>query len=111
VLTGGEPAAWVIVDAVSRFVPRVVGNIESVWQESFIEGLYDYPHYTRPRDFRGMTVPEVLFSGDHKKIQSWRRKKSLEKTWLQRPDMIERRKMSPEDKKILEEICKGRKTK
>ena len=111
VLTGGEPAAWIIVEAVSRFVPRVVGKIESVRQESFIEGLYDFPHYTRPRDFRGMTVPNVLFSGDHKKIQDWRRRKALEKTWRLRPDMIEQKKLSPEDKKILEEIRKGRKTK
>ena len=111
VLTGGEPAAWIIVDAVSRFVPRVVGNIESVRQESFMEGLYDFPHYTRPRDFGGMTVPDVLFSGDHKKIQDWRRRQALEKTWRLRPDMIERKKISPEDEKILEEICKGRKAK
>jgi tRNA (guanine37-N1)-methyltransferase len=111
VLTGGEPAAWIIVDAVSRFVPRVVGKIESVRQESFIDGLYDFPHYTRPRDFKGMTVPDVLFSGDHKKIQDWRRRKALEKTWRLRPDMIERKKMSLEDKKILEEINIGRKAK
>jgi tRNA (guanine37-N1)-methyltransferase len=111
VLTGGEPAAWIIVEAVSRFVPRVVGKIESVKQESFIEGIYDFPHYTRPRDFRGMNVPNVLFSGDHKKIQYWRRRKALEKTWRLRPDMIEQKKLSPEDKKILEEIRKGRKTK
>ncbi len=111
VLTGGEPAAWVIVDAVSRFVPRVVGKIESVRQESFIEGLYDFPHYTRPRDFAGMTVPEVLFSGDHKKIQDWRRRKALEKTWRLRPDLIDQKKMTPEDEKILEEIRKGRKEK
>lgn len=111
VLTGGEPAAWIIVEAVSRFVPRVVGKIESVRQESFIEGLYDFPHYTRPRDFKGMTVPNVLFSGDHKKIQDWRRRKALAKTWHLRPDMIEQKKLSPEDKKILEEIRKGRKAK
>jgi tRNA (guanine37-N1)-methyltransferase len=111
VLTGGEPAAWIIVDAVSRFIPRVVGKIESVRQESFIEGLYDFPHYTRPRDFGGMTVPNVLFSGDHKKIQDWRRRKALEKTWRLRPDLIEQKKLSPEDKKILEEIRKERKAK
>ena len=111
VLTGGEPAALIVVDAVSRFVPQVVGNIESVRQESFIEGLYDFPHYTRPRDFKGKRVPDVLFSGDHKKIQDWRRKKALEKTWRLRPGMIERNKLSPEDIKILEEIHKGRKSK
>lgn len=111
VLTGGEPAAWVIIDAVSRFIPRVVGKAESVRQESFIEGLYDFPQYTRPRNFRGMTVPDVLFSGDHGKIQDWRRRKALEKTWRLRPDLIKQKELSPEDKKILEEIHKGRKSK
>lgn len=111
VLTGGEPAAWVIIDAVSRFVPRVVGKAQSVRQESFIEGLYDFPQYTRPRNFRGMTVPDVLFSGDHGKIQDWRRRKALEKTWRLRPDMIKQDKLSQKDKKILKEIQKGRKSK
>jgi tRNA (guanine37-N1)-methyltransferase len=111
VLTGGEPAAWVIVDSVSRFVPRVVGKIESVRQESFIAGRYDFPHYTRPRDFRGMTVPDVLFSGDHGRIQDWRRRKALEKTWRFRPDLIKRKELSPEDNQILDEIRKGRKSK
>jgi len=110
VLTGGEPAAWVIVDAVSRFIPGVVGKAESVKQESFIEGLYDFPQYTRPRDFRGMKVPDVLFSGDHVKIQEWRRRKALEKTWRFRPDMIEHKKLSSKDKKVLEEIRKERKS-
>ena len=104
VLTGGEPAAVVIVDAVSRFIPDVVGKIKSVKQDSFYEGLLDFPQYTRPRNFRGMKGPEVLFSGDHKKIEYWRRKKSLEKTWLLRPEMLKDQKLSPEDKKILEEI-------
>jgi tRNA (guanine37-N1)-methyltransferase len=111
VLTGGEPAAWVIIDAVSRLIPRVVGKAESVLQESFIDGLYDFPQYTRPRNFRGMTVPDVLFSGDHGKIQDWRRRKALEKTWRQRPALIKQKKLSPDDKKILEEIHKGRKSK
>lgn len=104
VLTGGEPAAIVIVDAVSRFIPHVVGKIESVKQDSFFEGLFDFPQYTRPRDFRGMKVPEVLLSGDHEKIEYWRRKRSLEKTWLLRPEMLRDKKLSPEDKKILAEI-------
>lgn len=104
VLTGGEPAAIVIVDAISRFIPRVVGKIESVKQDSFFEGLLDFPQYTRPRDFKGMKAPEVLFSGDHKKIEYWRRKKSLEKTWLLRPEMLKDQELSLEDKKILEEI-------
>jgi tRNA (guanine37-N1)-methyltransferase len=111
VLTGGEPAAWVIIDAVSRFIPRVVGKAESVKQESFIEGLYDFPQYTRPRNFRGMMVPDVLFSGDHRKIQDWRRRKALEKTWALRPEMVKQKELSPKDKIILEEIQKGRKSK
>lgn len=108
VLTGGEPAAWVVIDAVSRFIPGVVGKPESVKQESFIEGIYDFPQYTRPRNFRGMAVPEVLFSGDHGKIHEWRRIRALEKTWRLRPDLIEQKKLSPEDKKKLEKIRKGR---
>jgi tRNA (guanine37-N1)-methyltransferase len=111
VLTGGEPAAWVIIDAVSRFVPQVVGKAESVRQDSFIHGLYDFPQYTRPRDFRGMTVPDVLFSGDHKRIQDWRSRKALEKTVRLRPDLIERKKLSPEEIDILEETHKERKSK
>jgi tRNA (guanine37-N1)-methyltransferase len=104
ILTGGEPAAIVVVDAISRLIPQVVGNVESVRGDSFYEGLLEFPQYTRPRNFRGMEVPEVLFSGDHCKIKSWRRKKSLEKTWRQRPDLLESRKLSAEEKKILEEI-------
>jgi tRNA (guanine37-N1)-methyltransferase len=104
ILTGGEPAAIVVVDGISRFIPQVVGNVESVKNDSFYEGLLEFPQYTRPRNFRGMEVPEVLFSGDHSKIKSWRRQKSLEKTWLQRPDILESRKLSAEEKKILEQI-------
>ncbi|MCK4337130.1 MAG: tRNA (guanosine(37)-N1)-methyltransferase TrmD, partial [Candidatus Aminicenantes bacterium] len=83
----GEPAAWVIVDAVSRYIPHVVGKRESVEEDSFQRGVFDHPHYTRPRNFRGMKVPEVLFSGDHKRIEAWRRKKALEKTRAIRPDL------------------------
>ena len=105
VLTGGEPAAFVIIDAVSRLLPDVVGKIESVEHDSFFLGLFDHPQYTRPRDFRGMKVPEVLFSGDHKSIAQWRRKKSIEKTAKFRMDMLEEEgELSPEDLKILEEI-------
>ncbi len=91
VLTGGEPAAVVLVDAVSRFVPDVVGKTESVRTDSFIEGVLDFPQYTRPRDFQGKKVPDVLFSGDHKKIEDWRKKKSLEKTRLKRPDLLDQK--------------------
>lgn len=109
VITGGESAAMVVVEAVSRFVPGVVGKLNSVRHDSFAEGLLDFPHYTRPREFRGMKVPHVLFSGDHNKIARWRRRKSIEKTWLRRPDMLDRRKLSSEDKKMLEEIMRERK--
>jgi len=111
VLTGGEPAAWVIVDAVSRFIPHVVGKAESVRQDSFFNGLFDHPHYTRPRSFRGLKVPDVLFSGDHKRIEEWRGIKALEKTWVFRPDLLGKRKLSREEKKRLEEIQKERKKK
>lgn len=102
ILAGGELAAMVIVDAVSRLVPRVVGKPEAVKNDSFFSGILDFPQYTRPRDFRGMRVPEVLFSGDHRKIEEWRRHKAMEKTWLHRPDLLEGRKFSPDEKKILE---------
>ncbi len=111
VLTGGEPAAWVLIDAVSRFVPLVVGKAVSVKEDSFEEGLYDHPHFTRPRNFRGMKVPEILFSGDHKKIERWRKKRALEKTWRLRPELMEGKELSPEDSEILGEIKKGRKLK
>jgi len=105
VLTGGEAAAFVIFDAVSRLVPDVVGKRESVQQDSFVLGLFDYPQYTRPRDFKGMKVPEVLFSGDHESIAQWRRKKSLEKTAKFRMDLLmEEGELSSEDSQILEEI-------
>jgi tRNA (guanine37-N1)-methyltransferase len=102
VLTGGEPAAWVVVDAVSRFVPGVVGKKESVRRDSFFEGLLDFPHYTRPRNFRGKKVPQVLFSGDHGKIHSWRRRKSLQRTRSLRPDLWKKAELAPEDRKTLE---------
>jgi len=109
VLTGGEPAAIVILDAVSRFVPGVVGKKGSVEQDSFSRGLLDFPHYTRPRDFRGMKVPQALFSGDHRRIAAWRRKKALEKTWLKRPDLLEAVELSPEEGAALDEVRREQK--
>jgi tRNA (guanine37-N1)-methyltransferase len=106
VLTGGEPAAWVIVEAVSRFIPGVVGKQESVRRDSFFGGLLDYPHYTRPRDFGGKKVPGVLFSGNHGKILSWRRRKALEKTRSFRPDLLKKKTPELEDKKMFESIKK-----
>jgi tRNA (guanine37-N1)-methyltransferase len=109
VLTGGEPAAVVVLDAVSRFVAGVVGKEESVRHDSFAEGILDFPHYTRPREFRGLKVPQVLFSGDHKKIERWRRKKALERTLDRRPDLLKDEKLSPEDGALLKEIRNERK--
>jgi tRNA (guanine37-N1)-methyltransferase len=109
VLTGGEPAAVVVVDVVARFVPGVVGRGESVRHDSFAEGRLDFPQYTRPRDFRGMKVPQVLFSGDHARIGRWRLKKALEKTLDRRPDLLDR-ELTAEEREVLEEIRKERKT-
>jgi tRNA (guanine37-N1)-methyltransferase len=102
VLTGGEPAAWVVMDVVSRFIPGVVGKGESVRRDSFFDGLLDFPHYTRPRDFRGMKVPQVLFSGNHAKIDDWRRREALKKTRAVRPDLLAKKKLAPNGRKRLE---------
>jgi tRNA (guanine37-N1)-methyltransferase len=120
VLSGGEIAAAVIVDAVTRLIPGAVGNEASTRQESFTVGgsvngeapdstcgsggLLDYPHYTRPAEFRGMQVPEVLASGNHDEIRRWRRQKALEKTARNRPDLIEQVELSGEDRKLLAQI-------
>jgi tRNA (guanine37-N1)-methyltransferase len=102
VLSGGELAAMVVMEAASRFVPGVVGKEESVRNDSFFAGRLDYPHYTRPREFKGMKVPQVLFSGDHKKIDEWRRRKALEKTRERRPDLLDPNTLSEEDRRLLD---------
>jgi len=109
ILTGGELAAMVVVDAVARLVPGVVGKEEAVRQDSFFRGIFDYPQYTRPRDFKGYKVPEVLLSGNHDKIRRWRKRKALEKTWRRRPDLINFQELSVEEREILDEIKKERK--
>lgn len=106
VLTGGEPAAAVIVDALVRFLPGVVGDRQSVEKDSFFNGLLDYPHYTRPRFFKGMGVPEVLLSGNHALIEKWRKKESLKNTLAKRPDLLEKVSLSGEDLKLLKEAQK-----
>jgi tRNA (guanine37-N1)-methyltransferase len=99
VLPGGEAAALAIVEALSRLVPGVVGSCESVERESFARERLDYPHYTRPREFRGLEVPEVLLSGDHARIERWRRARALDRTRARRPDLLKRRPPEPgEDK-------------
>jgi tRNA (guanine37-N1)-methyltransferase len=121
VLSGGELGAAVIVDCVTRLIPGAVGNQASTQQESFTSfsqsdagngpsstctsgGLLDYPHYTRPADFRGMGVPEVLASGNHEEIRRWRRRTALEKTLRNRPDLLDEAALSDEDKKLLAQI-------
>lgn len=104
VLTGGELGAMVVVDSVVRLLPDVLGNVESAPQDSFTTGLLEHPHYTRPADFRGMKVPDVLVSGDHAKIEKWRREQSLRRTYQRRRDLLEDFPLSEEDKIILEKI-------
>ncbi|MBI4716961.1 MAG: tRNA (guanosine(37)-N1)-methyltransferase TrmD [Planctomycetes bacterium] len=89
VLSGGEPAAMVLIDAVIRLLPGALGDEESAVSESFTAGALEYPQYTRPREFRGMTVPEVLLSGDHQRIAEWRRQQSRERTASRRPDLLD----------------------
>jgi tRNA (guanine37-N1)-methyltransferase len=101
VLTGGEVAALVIVDAIARLVPGVVGDAASVEADSFSSGLLDYPHYTRPAEFRGMRVPEVLLSGHHEQIRQWRRREQLRRTLRRRPDLIAWDRLSEEDRALL----------
>ncbi|MFZ0887336.1 MAG: tRNA (guanosine(37)-N1)-methyltransferase TrmD [Candidatus Binataceae bacterium] len=91
-LSGGELAAMVIIEAVARLVPGVVGNLKSLEEESFSDGMLEYPQYTRPEEFRGMRVPEILLGGDHEKIRQWRREQALERTARRRPDLLGRRK-------------------
>ncbi len=104
ILTGGEPAALVIVDAVSRLIPGVLGGESSAEEDSFSDGLLEYPHYTRPRSFEGAEVPNILLSGDHEKIRQWRRKSSLMRTLLKRPELLESSSLSAEDIELLEEL-------
>jgi tRNA (guanine37-N1)-methyltransferase len=108
VLTGGELAALVVLDSVVRLVLGVLGNPDSAREESFSEDLLEYPHYTRPAVFRGMTVPEVLLSGNHAQIARWRRQQSLRLTLKRRPDLLAKavrlKRITEEDKKLLEEV-------
>jgi tRNA (guanine37-N1)-methyltransferase len=106
ILTGGEPAAMVLVDCVSRFIPGVLGSAESPEEESFEGGLLEYPQYTRPRDLDGMEVPEILLNGDHAKIKAWRRREGLKATLRFRPDLLETATLDKNDLKMLEEIRK-----
>ncbi|GAB1794181.1 tRNA (guanosine(37)-N1)-methyltransferase TrmD [Priestia megaterium] len=104
VLTGGELGAMVVIDSVVRLLPDVLGNNHSAVQDSHSTGLLEHPHYTRPADFRGLTVPEVLMSGNHKKIEQWRQKESLKRTLLRRPDMLEKMELTEEQKKLVTQL-------
>ena len=106
ILTGGETAAMVLVDCVARFIPGVLGSSDSPEEESFSDGLLEYPQYTRPRMLEGMEVPEILLNGDHAKIKAWRRRESLKATLKHRPDLLETAPLDEKDLIILDEIRK-----
>lgn len=106
VLSGGEVAAMAVMEAVGRLIPGVLGGERSHLEDSFEEGLLEYPQYTRPRIFQGAAVPSVLLSGDHEKIRRWRRAESLKRTLERRPELLERAGLTPEDERILAELKK-----
>jgi tRNA (guanine37-N1)-methyltransferase len=108
VLSGGELAALVIVDAVSRLVPGVVGDEQSVEEDSFSRGLLDYPHYTRPAEYGGLKVPDVLLSGHHAEVRRWRKKTALARTLDRRPELLEQASLDEEDRKLLDELRRER---
>ncbi len=109
VLSGGELAAMVVIEAVTRLVPGAVGFQEATRDDTFTTGLLQYPQYTRPADFRGWSVPEVLLSGNHGEVARWRRRESLRRTYLHRPDLLESTPLSEEDRRFIEELkgCEG----
>jgi len=104
VLSGGELAAMVLIDGVARLLPGVLGDAESALQDSFMDGLLDHPHYTRPEQLDDQTVPEVLLSGDHEAIRKWRLKQSLGRTWLRRSDLLDVATLTSEQKALLEQF-------
>ena len=107
VLSGGEMASLVVLEAVSRLIPGVLGNEDSLATESFQKGLLEYPHYTRPREFRGMSVPEVLMSGNHREIDIWRRRESIQRTWKQSPELLEKADLTPEEREFLKGLVEN----
>jgi tRNA (guanine37-N1)-methyltransferase len=104
VVSGGELPALTVIDAVTRLLPGVLGDEQSAVQESFFDGLLDWPHYTRPEDFAGSVVPPVLLSGDHAEIRRWRLKQALGRTWRRRPELIARLELSAEQRQLLDEF-------
>lgn len=107
VLSGGEPAAMVMMDAIVRLLPGVLGDADSATQDSYMDGLLDCPHYTRPEHFDGLRVPEVLLGGDHAAIARWRLKAALGRTWQRRPDLLERRTLNVQETALLNEFRAG----
>jgi tRNA (guanine37-N1)-methyltransferase len=107
VLTGGELPALVVTDAVTRLVPGVLGNPAGASHESFVDGLLEPPQYTRPEEFRGARVPAVLLSGDHARIARWRREQALYRTWRSRPDLLERARLSEDERRLVERFERG----
>ena len=106
VLSGGEIAAMAVIDAVVRLLPGVLGDEDSAAQDSFVEGLLDYPHYTRPEEIEGRRVPAVLLSGDHARIARWRYKQALGRSYLRRPDLVKKLQLGREQQKLLDEFLK-----
>ncbi len=106
VLTGGELAALVVIDATSRFVEGVLGAADSMEQDSFAwDGLLDCPHYTRPREYRGIAVPEILLSGNHAEIARWRREQAIRRTWARRPDLLETARLTDKERAFVQSLC------
>ncbi|HNY96993.1 MAG TPA: tRNA (guanosine(37)-N1)-methyltransferase TrmD [Smithellaceae bacterium] len=108
ILTGGELSALVVIDATARLIPGVLGNDASASGESFSQGLLEYPQYTRPAEYSGWPVPEVLLSGNHARIERWQRIEALRRTWRRRPELLEKTQLGEEDRELLEKIKQGR---
>jgi tRNA (guanine37-N1)-methyltransferase len=106
VLSGGEPAAVIVADAVVRLIPGVLGDNQSALFDSFSDGLLDYPHYTRPEKYRTWSVPAELLSGDHKRVAQWRRRRQLERTLAHRPDLLPLAPLEEADRAVLEDLRK-----
>ena len=104
VISGGEMAAMVLIDGISRLLPDVLGHEDSAVQDSFVDGLLDYPHYTRPEVVEGQSVPAVLLGGNHEQIRRWRLKQALGKTWLCRPDLLQEVQLNDEQQQLLDEF-------
>ena len=104
ILSGGEAACTVVIDSIARLIPGVLGDDESILEESFSDGLLEYPHYTRPSEVNGESVPDILLSGDHKKIEQWRKIQSLKNTQMRRPDLIDRSKLTEDQIKVIDDL-------